>query len=475
MTALRRALPGMVLLAILAPASAGGQAAAPPRYTVTVDGELSHLAITACFPGRAPAALEVADAAAARHLTSADSGDPDAARHSGRLRLGGLGAGDCAHYTVTTADAGAGPRRGLAVAAPQALLLAPQLFIWYPQGLSHDVEVTFELPPGMDVSVPWRRVAGDDGHSVYRTGPRPPSWDARVAVGRIHEARVDLPGGHLDVALLAGDPPLDADATLGWLRAHGEALTRAHGRLPVPRVQVLVVPLGRGDEPVPWAQVTRGGGDAVHLFIDQRRDPRAFRADWVPIHEFSHLLHPLLEGRGRWVYEGLASYYQNTLRARQGLITPVEAWQRLHAGFGRGRAGVRPEQTLAAASETMLRDRAFMRVYWSGAAIALLADLELRQRSGGRRSLDTVLAALAECCLPASRLWRVDEFLARLDALSGTRVFSRLAETHEHAADFPSLTTAYRRLGLIPSGPETLDFSPRPETADLRRAIMGGD
>ena len=39
--------------------------------------------------------------------------------------------------------------------------------------------------------------------------------------------------------------------------------------------------------------------------------------------------------------EGLATYYQNVLRARAGLLTPSEAWEQIDAGFARGRGATR--------------------------------------------------------------------------------------------------------------------------------------
>ena len=112
-----------------------------------------------------------------------------------------------------------------------------------------------------------------------------------------------------------------------------------------------MVPIGHGGEPVPWGEVMRGGGDAVHLYIDQTQPPAAFLADWVLMHELSHLLHPNLEGDGRWLYEGLATYYQEALRARAGSLTEADAWQRLHQGFERGRIDTRVGKGLGAASE----------------------------------------------------------------------------------------------------------------------------
>jgi predicted metalloprotease with PDZ domain len=217
--------------------------------------------------------------------------------------------------------------------------------------------------------------------------------------------------------------------------------------------------------------VLRGGSDAVHLYIDHTRPPAELAADWTLTHELSHLLHPAMEGEARWLYEGIATYYQNVLRARAGMLRPEQAWEELHAGFRRGIAGTRRNQTLAEASENMLRDRAFMRVYWSGTAIALLADTELRRRSEGRQSLDTALDALRRCCLPSHRRWGAAELLAELDRLTDTRVFSDLYRRHVPSDAFPDLASVYRRLGLEPSGGGLRLDDGAPE-AGTREAIM---
>ena len=47
-----------------------------------------------------------------------------------------------------------------------------------------------------------------------------------------------------------------------------------------------------------------------------------------------------------------------------------------------------PGMTLAQATENMYRDGTYMRVYWEGAAMLLIADVRLRQMTAGKQSLD---------------------------------------------------------------------------------------
>jgi predicted metalloprotease with PDZ domain len=107
-----------------------------------------------------------------------------------------------------------------------------------------------------------------------------------------------------------------------------------------------------------------------------------------------------------------------------------------------------PGLTLADATERMFRDGAFMRVYWEGAAIMLLADQRLRSRSGGVQSLDSALAQLRACCLSADTAWQAREVFAKLDELTRTQVFSELYDAHVASTAFPPVADAYRLLGL---------------------------
>jgi hypothetical protein len=330
----------------------------------------------------------------------------------------------------------------------------------------------FELPPGHDVSAPWKRIASSNGKVAYEIRERMQGWDARMAIGRFSIESIEFPGGRVRYALLPGEPAPDIAAMRRWITSGVRALVTAYGRLPVPDVQLLVVPIGHGREPVPWGEVQRGGGDAVHLYINQRRPIEEFMTDWVLVHELSHLLHPVIDASDRWLSEGIASYYQNVLRARAGLRTAPWAWDALHAGFERGIRGTAHGRSLAEVSETMMRDRSFMRVYWSGAAIALLADVELRRRSGGAQSLDTVLAAFGDCCLPADHSWSARELMQRLDQLTNTTVFMELYRKYVDSDDFPDLGAVYAELGLQPMSATKLRLDPTAPGAAICEAIM---
>jgi hypothetical protein len=470
-------------------------------YRVAPDPGLAALAVRACFPDGLPEYLECADQDSVSALRSAtlEVGGQSQALAPGRRIAIPAGAGPgCLVYRVdlsrSLGDASHGADwHGPGWRGQGAVLVSPRRFLWAPPGGLAGATLAFDLPDRMGVSAPWEpasatpaigtgiapvSLSAGGAPTDYAIGPRPADWDARVALGRFERFDLKLPGGRLEVAVLPGDPPADRARVEPWLRANADALSRAltpaAPRLPVARLQVLVVPVGHGAEPVPWGEVMRGGGDAVHLYIDQTQPQSAFLDDWVLIHELSHLLHPYMEGDGRWLYEGIASYYQNILPARAGWRTSARALALLHAGFRRGQKGTRPGQTLTQARERMLKERAFMRVYWSGAAIALLADLQLRQASGGARSLDWALAELKDREGPYDRRWTAREVIEGLDRVTGTGIFSGLAGQWLDSDRFPDLRPAYRDLGIQATSDTEIRLSPEPHAAALRRSLLGG-
>ncbi len=346
------------------------------------------------------------------------------------------------------------------------------LFDRLPWDSSKAAVVEFVLPAGIEVSAPGRRIASS--WTTYETMPSARSFGGILAVGRFRQRRIELPGGALDVAILDGQPAPDEASIMAWLEDAARHVVAVSGKFPVDRVQVVVVPVaGRGefqrgrDEAVPFGRVLRGGGLAVQFFVDQTASRAALFDDWTATHEFSHLLLPYVRRADSWMSEGFASYYQNVLRARAGAYDEVTAWRKLVEGFGRGRREVYSESLTES-----IRHRGpnfLMRLYWSGAAIALLADVELRR--GGANSLDEVVSALQSCCVPSGRSYSAQALCALLDRSGGGGVFSRLQERWVDAHQFPAVDDVLRDLGVVLKD-GTVALNDAAPLAAVRRSIM---
>ena len=463
-------LPTLLSLLVAVPAFAANGAS----YTMRYDASTETMAVRVCVPHAAKSLHFSGDDGAERYVESlARNGAAAPMREADGWSAADWRAGECLSYRAALgklADAGrrsGGTRRGSALVLDPALWL---LRIDDETAAMDDARI--ELPAGYMLSAPWH-AEPRDGDALRFTIPRTPgNWLARVAIGRFAEAPLALAGGTLRVSIV---DVADAEAKQrldAWLARVSNAAVSAYGKLPLADVQVLVVPVGASREPVEFGQSTRGQGHGLTLFVDAAQPPSAFDRDWVAVHEMSHLFHPYLGDRGSWLAEGLATYYQNVLRARAGLLTPAGAWEQIDAGFARGRSATRArDDTLERAAAAVEGRPNFMRIYWSGTAYWLEADLELRRASGNTLSVDEALRRFDACCLPDYDGWRPEAFVAKLDALVGGDVFRRKFDAYRARRDFPDLSVSYRALGIARSG-DRLVFDDAAPDAGVRHAIV---
>jgi hypothetical protein len=464
----------VMTLACAALLAQAAQAAPLHRYAVRVDESLDRIAVDACFDGAVPGTL-VADEGAARFLQHIEVRGAPAATvrvEGSEAAVVGAPPDACIVYRVQLQ-----PRvRGQQSGGPETrridgdLLTAIGDWLWRPAALEgdEDIEVAFELPPSVAVSAPWRRMP-EANAPTFRLAGTPADWPGVVAFGRFLPVSLVLPGAHVELAIVGDTDAAQRAFVAGWVERAVRGVATGYGRFPVPSLQVVVAPAAqRGRSPVPWAYVARGGGPAVHLFVDLARDD--IERDWSLTHELSHLFLPYLEARDAWLFEGLPTYLQNVLMARSGTVSEEEAWRRMHQGFVRGAAAGR-NLSLREASARNGRGGVYQRVYWGGAAYLLAADLGIRGRAAPGLSLDTALAGLRDCCSDSMRRYGAQEIVARMDAATGTTVFSELAAELLDRPEFPDYERLFRDLGIeMLGGHPILGDGPG---ASVRTAIMG--
>jgi hypothetical protein len=437
------------------------------RYQFEVDERLSTVRARVCFEGQPPARLvagvdyghellrEAIDVASGRALAIDDRGAID---------LNSLGRDGCVDYIV---DLGS-PRGSFGFAARRigdALVSNATLWLWRPRRYAaiEDITASFVLPAGVDVAVAWPR-EGDR----YRLDASAFAFYGHAVFGRFERERVHANGTEFDVAVIAGLSASTRAVIAPWLRHAATSAAIGGSELPFERVQIVVVPVEGDGSAMRFGHVGRGGGRSIALLVNRDASLDALRGDWTLVHEISHLYHPFVKREDLWLREGLATYYQELFRARAGTTTRAYAWQRLWDGAAKGRV---TNESLAVESARVLTTFQFPLVYWGGATFALLADIELRQRSEGVRSLDEVMLALAACCSTSSRPWTSEQLLARMDEIAGGQVFTDLAKRVVLAPPFPDLHDAFAQLGIEPSdrGMRLLSNAP---LAHVRDAIM---
>jgi hypothetical protein len=393
-------------------------------------------------------------------------------REAGVWSANGWHAGECLSYVaalgriVDAGDRGLGARHG------GSIVVDPDNWLLRTDDADRraPADVDVELPAGYAISAPWHPLPAPNGGARFSIPPTPKDWLARIAIGRFTSKDIALRGGTLRVSILDGADAPQRAMLEAWLAHVSRATLSAYGKLPLEDVQVLIVPdRDTNHEAVGFGQSSRGQGHALTLFVDPGKSAAAFDRDWVAVHELSHLFHPYLDDEGSWLAEGLATYYQNVLRARAGLLTPAEAWEQIDYGFARGRGATRTGDVPLGASGERPN---FMRIYWSGTAYWFEVDAELRRTSGNRLDIDEALHRFDDCCLPSYRAWEPAEFVAKLDALMGTEVFRKHFEAYATRRDFPDLKPLYAHLGLVRTGGDALGFDDAAPDASVRVAIM---
>ena len=268
------------------------------------------------------------------------------------------------------------------------------------------------------------------------------------------------------------DPAMQQDLRQ-WIEFISDALLQVYGYWPRENWLITVAPVsGASDDPIPWAQVHRDDVDSVEFFTNGKATTDELKQAWTGYHELAHLLIPYRGWGDAWFSEGLASYYQNILQARVGILTEQEMWQKLYEGYQRGLADTKFEgRELRVVSDKLRQDGGFMRVYWSGAWYFMVADARLRQQSHGRHNLDEALKKLNQCC--ADSAMSVQDMVSKLDQLNRVLLFQPLYEQVIVSTEIPPFEPIFASMGIsIADG--KVQLQNEGPGAHLRQQIVGG-
>jgi hypothetical protein len=339
-----------------------------------------------------------------------------------------------------------------------AVLLSPS-----PMPEDGEVEIIFELPEGVSVSPPWPKLSGAPWR--FSSTARQHAAGSYVALGRLRALEeVRVPGGVFTITLV--DLPRRApDAVLhAWVAKAAKAVAGFYQTVPEGRVHVILVPVEHATEPDVFGTTLNRAAPSVVMFLGAEADPESFAPDWMATHEIFHVGNPRARGRLRWLNEGSATYYQEVLRGRAAMASPEKVWGSLYDGFHRF-CDPDPGASLRDVSEGRKR-RAYMQLYWSGACLFFRADVAIREHSQGKRSLDDVLRDLRQrgIAQPVSEA----EVLATLDREAGAPV----ASSHLDAKAPIPLAALFKRLGIEPTGKDTVRLHDEAKGAAIRKAIL---
>lgn len=254
-----------------------------------------------------------------------------------------------------------------------------------------------------------------------------------------------------------------------WLQQVTSALTTVYGELPINDFSINIKRSTNRNSPVSWGHVERGEPTNVLLVVNPDLGYNKLINDWTAFHELSHLLLPYRGYGNIWFSEGLATYYQNIIQARSGLLNETEMWQKIVDGFERGKKQQQWNHiNLAEVSNKLRETRQFMRVHWSGVYYWLSAEIQLQKN--GKGSLDNALKQLKACC--ESRSMSAHAITEKLDSLTESQIFLPLFNKFSNSYTIPDYRPMLSELGVNQSkasGRVTLDN--KSPLADIRLTI----
>jgi len=348
-----------------------------------------------------------------------------------------------------------------AIASGEVLIAPPSTWLLHPGSELENAEFELTVEPG----------AGGRFVSAFQPVPGGRANRYRAAIGVLDDASFaafgplqvsEIPAGDTTVQLGVATHGLSLSAAQAqaWISASAGAVASYYeGHLPARRTLVLLM---QGSGESTRGITLGGGGPGVLVRASDRVNPSTTNDDWVVTHELLHANFPDLGPQHSWLSEGLATYVEPIARARVGLVSETKVWRDFVEGM--------PQGLPQAGDQGLENTRTWGRTYWGGALFCLLADLELREKTGNQRSLDDVLRAIGKTGAADQDYWPIERVLEEARHATGTPVLRELFERLAKKPGTVDLAALFARLGVRVEG-RSVAFDERAPLAKLRQSI----
>lgn len=285
----------------------------------------------------------------------------------------------------------------------------------------------------------WRLAGTPTGLAGYSALGKVSLYDLNVPAPGSLRAGAKKEDGVLRLAILNGfTNQQQAEADLvDWVNRTAEAEANWWQGFTANQALVGLVPTGaRG--PAGYGRTVSGGGPTVMVEVGRDVDRRRLFSDWVLVHELVHTGMPYIRGRATWFMEGAATYVEPVIRARAGWRSEAEAWKEWIDNMPRGA----PVFARGLATSSGRED------YWSGALFMLMADIDIRRLSNGRKGLEDCLGGALWAGFDGPRRVALQDYVAACDRATGTTAVSALLERHFNAGNAVDLADWWKQLGV---------------------------
>ena len=292
--------------------------------------------------------------------------------------------------------------------------------------------------------------------SEFMRGDRMP-YDA---FDKLPKTDLEVGGATIHVGFAPGEMALPKEKILDWVKTSARAGSTYYGHFPVQSLRLLLVPV---DGPRVRGGTTWGyRGAAIRVLIGREASEDDLKRDWVMVHEMVHTALPDLDDRYAWLSEGLAVYIEPVARVQAGDLTAQEIWRAMMRDM--------PKGLPQAGDQGLDNTDTWGRKYWGGALFCLLADIEIRKRSGNRLGLQDAMRGVLAAGGNHEKDWTLARVLSTADQAVGGEVLTHLHDEMGPKPVTPDLAALWQDLGVKMQG-ETVAFDDTAPLASIRKAI----
>lgn len=283
-------------------------------------------------------------------------------------------------------------------------------------------------------------------------------WLAAVTPARAE--RLTIGGGTLQISIQSGADLSDREI-LDWVRGSATAVAAYFGKFPIPELAIAV---SVDDRSGVHGGVTNGWPEPhIRIKLGRRTARTQLELDWVLVHEMCHTAFPNVDrDHHAWAEEGLSTYVEPIARLRSGGHTREQVWLELARGL--------PQGLPDSGDRGLDHTPTWGRTYWGGALFWLIADIEIREKTGLKKGLPDALRGILAAGGDVRADWPLSRALAEGDRAIGASVLvplhARLAEDSTPV----DLAGLWAKLGVKVEGRQ-VTFDDTAPLARVRRAI----
>ncbi len=248
---------------------------------------------------------------------------------------------------------------------------------------------------------------------------------------------------------------------LEWVRRSGGIVAAYYAQFPVSHLTLRIDAVA--GEGVHGGKTFANPAAFIRVGVGREVSAAQLLADWVLVHEMTHLALPDTGEAHAWLSEGLATYVEGVARVQAGNRSEADVWAEELRSMPRGL----PQPGDRGLDHT----HTWGRTYWGGAMFCLLADVDIHRRTHNRLGLQDALRAILKASGGLSADWPIERVLRTGDAAVGVSVLEELYAQFNDGPVSPDLMQLWQELGVEPDG-DAVRLNDAAPLAVIRRAIM---